>query len=119
MSGPEAAGWFAAWNGRSVQAILALYAERLTFSSPFVKALGMSADGVLRSRRDFARYLETALPRVPDLNFVPIAECIGVQGRTLVYRNQAGLVVAESHRYDAEGLIARADAAYSASRRGS
>lgn len=103
--------WYAAWNGRDVQAILSLYGDQLTFASPFVKVLGM-ADGVLRSKAEFEHYLRTALPRAPNLRFEPIADCVGVLGRTLVYRNQAGATVAETHSYDDEGLIAQANAAY-------
>jgi hypothetical protein len=45
--------------------------------------------------------------------------CIGAQGHTLIYRNHMGVLVAEAHEIDDQGLIVRADAAYEASPMGS
>ena len=37
--------YYAAWNARDLEAILALYAEDIEFSSPYIAALGFSPDG--------------------------------------------------------------------------
>ena len=111
-AGNSTAIWYEAWNSRDAGAILALYGDTLEFMSPGVRALGLSETATLTCKVDFAQYLERALPRVPNLRFEPIADCVGVRGHTLVYRNQAGAVVAETHRHDAKGLIVHAEAAY-------
>lgn len=104
--------WYDAWNARDAERILALYADDLEFASPFVAALGFAEDGVLFSKEAFRLYVKAALPRVPDLRFDPVAECVGARGHTLIYRNQTGVLVAESHELDPDGRIVRADAAY-------
>jgi ketosteroid isomerase-like protein len=104
--------WYAAWNSRDLEAIVALYSDDIEFSSPFVAALGFASDGVIFGRGLFQAYVELALSRVPDLRFEAIAVCAGARGETVVYRNQSGVLVAESHDYDAAGKIIRANAAY-------
>lgn len=111
-----AAAWYAAWNDRNLDAIVDLYADEVEFSSPFVAALGFGPDGVIHGKTMFRAYVEAALPRIPDISFAPEALCIGARGHTLIYRNQTGVLVAETHEFDEEGLIIRADASYEASR---
>jgi hypothetical protein len=110
--GPRATAWIAAWNSRDVDAIVGLYAEEIEFASPFVTALGFGMDGVIYGRDVFRAYVEMALPRVPNLHFDTVAVCAGARGHTLIYKNQSGVLVCESHEYDSAGLIIRADAAY-------
>ncbi len=112
MDAKRAADWYAAWNARDPQKIAALYSDDIEFASPFVAALGYGEDGRLFGKAQFIAYVQTALPRIPDLLFEPIAICAGADGETLIYRNQSGVIVAETHEYDAAGLITRASAAY-------
>ncbi len=111
-----AAAWYAAWNARDLDAIAALYADDIEFASPFVSALGFGPDGVIHGKAMFRAYVEAALPRIPDISFAPEALTIGARGHTLIYRNQTGVLVAESHEIDEDGLIIRADASYEARR---
>ena len=75
--------------------------------------MGMSERGVLTDLKAFKAYLADALPRVPNLKFAPVANCVGAQGLTLVYSNQSSHIVTESHEFNAEGLIRLANVAYS------
>lgn len=111
----KAERWFAAWNNREAEAILDLYAEDVAFHSPFVARLGLSADGKLMGKPALEGYVRSALPRVRNLKFEPIAVCEGMEDHILVYRNQSGHVVAERHDYNADGLICFASATYSTS----
>ena len=104
--------YYAAWNARDVDAILALYHDEIEFSSPFVTALGFAADGVIVGKAMFRAYVEAALPRVPELSFAQVAPCVGARGHTLIYRLNTGVLVSESHELDGVGLIVRADVAY-------
>lgn len=106
-----AARWYAAWNARDVDAIVALYADDVEFSSPFVSALGFGIQGVVHGAGVLRAYVEMALSRVQDLHFEPIALCAGARGHTVIYRNHSGVMVAETHEVE-NGRIVRADAFY-------
>ncbi len=112
MDAQRASQWYAAWNARDADRIAALYADDVEFASPFVAALGFAPDGVIHGKAQFTAYVQTALPRVPDMHFEPQAICAGCRGHTLIYRNQSGVLVAESHEFNFKGLIAKASAAY-------
>ncbi len=107
--------WYAAWNSRDLEAIMALYADDVRFTSPYIRTLGFAGDGTLTNKADLERYFERGLSTIPDLHFTPVANCISVGGHTMVYRNQSGAWVTEMHEYDAGGLIARVVASYAGS----
>lgn len=110
-----AARYYAAWNTRDVDAIMALYADDIEFSSPYIAALGFSVDGVILGKPMLRSYVERALERAKGLIFTPEALFVGARGHTLVYRNQRGERAAEVHELDGAGLIVRADATYETS----
>lgn len=106
--------YYAAWNARDLDAILALYADDIEFSSPYIAALGFAPDGVIHGKDMLRLYFERALDRAPALTFTPEALCVGARGHTLIYRNHRGERAAETHERDATGLVVRADATYEA-----
>lgn len=106
--------YYAAWNARDLEAILALYADDIEFSSPYIAALGFAPDGVIHGKDMLRLYFERALDRAPALTFTPEALCVGARGHTLIYRNHRGERAAETHERDAMGLVVRADATYEA-----
>jgi ketosteroid isomerase-like protein len=106
--------YYEAWNKRDLEAILALYAEDVEFSSPYIAALGFAADGVIIGKPMLRAYFAKALERAPQLTFVPEALCVGARGHTLIYRNHRGERAAETHEMDFSGLVIRADATYEA-----
>ena len=82
--------YYAAWNSRNIDAIVALYSDEIEFSSPYIMALGFSYDGVILGKPMLRSYVERALERTPDLTFTPEALFVGARGHTLVYRNHRG-----------------------------
>ena len=104
--------YYAAWNARDLEAILALYADDIEFSSPYIAALGFSPDGVIHGKALLRAYFERALDRAPGLTFTPDGLCVGARGHTLIYRNHRGERAAEVHEMDALGRVVRADATY-------
>lgn len=104
--------YYEAWNARDIDAILALYSEDIEYSSPYIAALGFSADGVIRGKTMLRFYFERALDRAPALTFTPHALLVGARGHTLVYRNHRGELASETHERDSNGLVVRADATY-------
>jgi ketosteroid isomerase-like protein len=107
-----ARAYYAAWNARDLDAILALYAEDVEFSSPYITALGFGFDGVISGKAELRVYVERALSRAPELTFTPEALFVGARGNGLMYRNHRGERVLEVHERDAGGLVVRADAIY-------
>lgn len=107
--------YYAAWNARDIDAILALYSEDIEFSSPYITALRLSSDGVILGKVKLREYFEKALARAPELKFIPESLCVGARGHTLIYRNHRGERAAEAHEVDLNGLIVRADATYETS----
>lgn len=104
--------YYAAWNSGDLDKILALYADDIEFSSPYIAALGFTPDGVLHGKEMLRLYFEKAMERAPGLTFSPEALFVGTRGHTLLYRNHRGERVAENHEIDALGLIVRAEATY-------
>jgi ketosteroid isomerase-like protein len=104
--------YYAAWNARDLDAILALYADEIEFSSPYIAALGFSVDGVIHGKGVLRAYFEKALERAPALTFTPETLCVGARGHTLIYRNHRGERAVEAHEFDAAGRVIRADATY-------
>ena len=104
--------YYEAWNKRDINAIVALYAQDVEFSSPYIAALGFSPDGVIHGKQLLKLYIERALERAPDLKFVSESVCVGARGHTLIYRNHRGERSVEHHEMDLSGLIVRADATY-------
>ncbi len=104
--------YYGAWNNRDLNAILALYADDIEFSSPYIAALGFSSDGVIHGKEMLKLYFEKALERAPHLKFSPESLCVGARGHTLIYRNHRGERAAEHHEMGAAGLIVRAEATY-------
>ena len=104
--------YYAAWNARDIEAILALYSDDIEFSSPYIAALRLSSDGVIAGKVKLREYFILALERAPELKFIPEGLCVGARGHTLIYRNHRGERAAEVHELDSAGLIVRADASY-------
>lgn len=104
--------YYAAWNARDLDAIVALYADDVEFSSPYIAALGFSYDGVIQGKPMLRAYVERALERAPALTFTPEALFVGARGHALIYRNHRGERVVEVHELDSAGLVVRADAIY-------
>ncbi|MGA9658658.1 MAG: nuclear transport factor 2 family protein [Asticcacaulis sp.] len=109
----QAALWYEAWNARDARRICDLYADNLVYISPFISKLGLNERGVLTDIQAFYQYVSSTLPRVPNLKFEAVANCIGAQGHTLVYRNQSSHIVTETFEYNDQGLIRLANVAYS------
>jgi ketosteroid isomerase-like protein len=111
----KAHDWHAAWNSRDAQNICELYADNVVFISPFVAKLGLSERGVLTDIQQLFKYVSMTMSRVTNLKYEIVANCVGAQGQTIVYRNQSSHIVAETMEYNDEGLIRLVNVAFSTS----
>jgi hypothetical protein len=102
--------WYAAWNARSVERVLACYASDAELLSPLVGAvMGCRAERV-RGRGALAEYLTLVFRRFPDLHLEPQLVLVGADGLSLHYHMLGMLVVTETLELDAGLRIVRAAA---------
>lgn len=106
-----AVDWIAAWNRHDLPAILAHYAEDFEFSSPMIREIAGVPAGVLRGKAAVATYWAKGLALLPDLHFELADVLCGVDSMTVYYRGHRGMV-AETFRFDADGLVVEARANY-------
>jgi hypothetical protein len=100
--------WLRAWNAHDLEAILALYAEDVEFSSPMTAKLGSNPTGVVRGKAALRELFDIGLRRYPSLRFVPIEEFRGIDRSALLYVGIEGRPVVEIHALDPSGLIVAA-----------
>jgi len=106
--------WIAAWNGRDLERVLALYAENFEMTSHHIHAMGFDASGTLRGKDRVRNYWATALGRLPDLHFELIDLFLSPDSVVVFYRNECGRNICEYLRLDAHGKIAQASGNYGA-----
>lgn len=103
--------WISAWNARNLDAVLALYDESCTFSSPLVSRYADAPGNVLTGKSALHAYWTAALARLPDLHFEFVAALAGVNVLTVVYRGHRGLA-AEVFEFGESGRVVRGQACY-------
>ena len=102
--------WIAAWNARDLERILSHYAPDIVFLSPVAaRRLG---NGRVTGISELGAYWGSALAAIPDLRFELEAVLSGHQCITILYRNQARQLVAETVEFNAVGKIVRSSACY-------
>ncbi len=104
--------WIAAWNTHDLAAILALYSDDFTMSSPYIADVAGEGSGTLLGKVAVGAYWRRALTKYPDLHFEPLHVLAGIDSVTLVYRGLGGRLAAEVLTIDANGLIRAASAHY-------
>jgi hypothetical protein len=109
MSTPEptqfAELWIEAWNARDIDAVLAHYAEDVTFTSPLAARVIPESGGVVRGKEALRTYWTRALQGNPDLHLVLVGVYAGVDTVVLSYRNQRGESISEVLTFQ-DGLVA-------------
>ena len=94
--------WVDAWNRHDVDAVLAHFAEDVTFTSPVAARIVAGSDGVIRGKAALREYWNEGIRRIPDLHFELIGVYVGIDTLTINYRNQAGGLVNEVLRFDGD-----------------
>jgi hypothetical protein len=107
-----AKSWYAAWNARNLDAILAHYAPEIEHSSPFIKRYNGTDDVSIKGLPAVRDYFRRALDRNPTLRFDPLHVTTGLESTVLVYKRMAGDLAAEVFFLDAQGKIVRSVSHY-------
>lgn len=104
--------WYAAWNARDVDAIMACYDPAIEHSSPFIKRYNGTDDVSLRGTEAVRDYFARALVRNPTLRFDPLHMTTGLESVILIYRRMSGDLAAEVFFLNEEGKITRSVSHY-------
>ncbi|TJY59468.1 hypothetical protein E4T66_13885 [Sinimarinibacterium sp. CAU 1509] len=111
--------WISAWNARNLDAVLAMFADDVRFTSPKAQALvgtpSLSGNDALRG------YWSQALQRIENLQFTFEDRCWDPATNLLSVRYVAQLNAqrhraVETWRFGSDGLIAEGEAFYGADR---
>ncbi|NBH04904.1 nuclear transport factor 2 family protein [Amycolatopsis sp. SID8362] len=97
--------WVRAWNAHDLDAVLAHFAEQVTFRSPVAAQLLDGSDGVLRGKAALRAYWAEGLRRIPDLRFEVVGTYLGVDSLVINYRNQKGVLVNEVLIFDGPRVV--------------
>ncbi len=103
--------WARDWNAHDLEAMLAHYADDVTFTSPVARQVPGFEDGVVRGKDQLRRYWGEGLRRIPDLHFEVIDHYVGVDTVVINYRNQRGGRVCEVLTFDGD-LVALGHGTY-------
>lgn len=107
--------WYEAWNAHDVDAIMALYAEGIEHTSPFIVRYtpqGETPPKSIKGKAGVRAYFARALMKNSDLKFIPMHLTVGMESVILVYRRMNGDLAAELFAFDAGGKVVRSISHY-------
>jgi predicted SnoaL-like aldol condensation-catalyzing enzyme len=106
--------WLDAFNAHRAEEVVAHFAETVTATSPVIARLRPESGGHLAGKAAVLDYYAEGLQLIPDLHFTLVEVLTGIDQVTIVYRNQAGTLVAETLTLDLDGLVASVSVTYGA-----
>ena len=104
--------WYAAWNARDIDTIMACYEPTIEHSSPFIKRYNGTDDKWLKGIDAVRDYFARALERNPTLRFDPMHITVGNESVILVYRRMSGDLASELFVLSERGRILRSVSHY-------
>jgi ketosteroid isomerase-like protein len=102
--------WEAAWNAHDLDRIMAHYTDDIVFRSR--KAVEHMGTGEMHGQTQLRAYWAAALKKQPDLRFEVQSVLGGYDMAVIVYRNNRGVLAAETLYFRADGLVERAAACH-------
>ncbi|SNZ02541.1 SnoaL-like domain-containing protein [Persephonella hydrogeniphila] len=104
--------WIISWNTREIEKIISHYSDEVEISSPMIKKVGFSENGLLKGKENVKNYWKSALKRFPDLYFELIDYTVGENCVTVFYISVADLLAMETLWFDSEGKIKKVNVCY-------
>jgi ketosteroid isomerase-like protein len=105
--------WIEAWNGADLERILSHYADDFEMSSPLIRERMQVASGRLAGKDAMRAYWSMGLAAKPQLRFELLDVLSGVDALAIYYRSVTrGKRVIEHLEFNADGLVAKAQALY-------
>ena len=93
-----------AWNAHDLEAVLALFAEDVAFTSPLAKSLAGHSDGIVRGKAALRAYWSAGLAKLPNLRFEVTSVSEGIDLLVIGFRNERGVDRLEILKF-ADGLV--------------
>lgn len=103
--------WCDAWNGKDIEAIMALYAEEVAFNSPSVVARWNIADGWIRGKALLRANFEKGL-QTPGMHFDLVNVLTGLRSIAILYARETGALALDLVELDEDGQACRVVACY-------
>jgi len=103
--------WCDAWNGKDIDAIMALYAEDVAFNSPSVVTRWNLPDGWIRGKAQLRANFEKGL-QTPGMHFEVTNVLTGLRSIAILYARETGALALDLIELDEHGLILRVVACY-------
>ena len=97
--------WLDAWNRHDIDAVLAHFADAVTFTSPVAARMIEGSEGVIRGKEALRAYWSEGVRLIPDLHFELLGVYLGVDTLTINFRNESGAVANEVLRFDGTLVI--------------
>ncbi|MGE4220327.1 MAG: nuclear transport factor 2 family protein [Alphaproteobacteria bacterium] len=107
--------WCDAWNGKDIDAIMALYADDVSFNSPSVVTRWNIPDGWIRSKDRLRANFEKGL-QTPGMHFEVTNVLTGLHSVAILYARETGALALDLVELDEDGLICRVVACYGQAR---
>ncbi|MBX3358848.1 MAG: nuclear transport factor 2 family protein [Phycisphaeraceae bacterium] len=108
-----AAAWYGAWNAHDLDGIMALYAEGIEHSSPYIaRYTGDPECRALKGKGTVREYFARAIEKNPTLRFNPMHVGVGVETVNLVYQRMSGDLAVEVFFFDDAGKVVRSISHY-------
>lgn len=99
-----AKAWETAWNAHDLDAVLALFADGVVFTSPLARGLAGHSDGIVRGKAALRAYWAAGLAQLPDLRFEVTSVSEGIDLLAIGFRNERGVERLEILKF-ADGLV--------------
>lgn len=97
--------WIEAWNTQHLDRILSLYSDQVIFTSPKALARLPHTEGTVRGIEELRQYWAPVADLRPDLHFSLERVLETVNGCTILYHDENGLLVAETMLFDTLGKV--------------
>jgi len=110
-AGAFAEHWAAAWNAHDLNAVLALFADNVVFTSPLAHKLLPASDGVVRGKAALRAYWSEGLAKAPYLHFELTWVMEGIDLIVIGFRNEQGVDRCEVLKF-ADGLVVEGHGTY-------
>ncbi|MDB5117452.1 MAG: hypothetical protein JWQ79_2944 [Mucilaginibacter sp.] len=87
--------WIAAWNRLDIDGIMSHYADDIIFYAPTVIKRWNIAEGKLAGKEKLRAHFLKGFELAPNLHFEFIDVLTGVDGMTIIYKRETGVLVAD------------------------
>jgi hypothetical protein len=111
-AGRIARQWLHAWNAHDAAGVVEHFAADVEASSPLIELRRPGSGGRLRGRDEVLGFYEEGLRLLPNLHFEIVDVLRGIDEITIVYRNQARALVAETLTLGAGGAVVAVQVSY-------